>query len=142
MDLRTKNAIKWIDALKPEVGFRKTTDRLGRIEEQGKMSYCCLGVACRTMEYTLVDFSAPTNHDLTEDLGLHDAEGLLERFIDDNGNVEKPTTSYSRLSMINDKVFKDDTDFKNIREFILKNIRFIFVRPVADELQIHYTSNE
>mgnify|MGYP001008615942 CR=1 FL=1 len=141
MDLRTKNAIKWIDALRPEVGFRKTISKLGQMDEQGKMSYCCLGVACRTMEYTDIDFNAPTNDDLVDDLGLHDREGSLRSIVTQDGCVEKPSSSWWRLTMINDKAFGKDFDFKNMRDFIIKNIRFLFVKEVAEELNKHYNKN-
>ena len=143
-----QNAIRWIDALDPMNGFKKTTSALGhRInagnDQKSDWSYCCFGVGCRIMNYETVDFERSYDHRLESDMGLNTMHGLFMDPITRLGHFSEFSNSYNEpiryLTDINDVVYKYDMDFKNVRNFILENLKYIFVPSVAKELEIHYS---
>ena len=153
---QTSNAIKWINALDPSKGFQKTTEQLGKkfsgveyVKNIKKdMAYCCLGVACRTMEYPNVKFNDGERPSLVKDLGLFDSVG---GFYDDSNKVYNGFRSYlkigkerevSSLVLMNDNGYTNDKDFTRVHKFILKNLKYIFVPEVAERLKKHYSKKK
>ncbi len=167
---RIENAIRWIDSLDPKEGYKKTTNKLGRIKQnripnspkiyfdevknfKEEAEYCCLGVACLSMNMQgRIDLNDTYDKDLEFPLGLNESS----KFKNENGDdvrieFNRDGTSnwvrhtlpikgydYYALPDVNDRLFRDDKDFSRIREFILDNLRYIFIPRVAEALKVHY----
>lgn len=154
MDVRTQNAIRWIDALKPEAGFKKTVHKLKKTYKpnlgfsrdyltseryKDQTRYCCLGVACEVLgrEINVGDY---VSIHLMDDVGLKQIEGQLTDgegkavYVYAKGSSQK----FNYLTVVNDDAYPHDDDFSNIREFILDNIEFIFISEVARGLKEHF----
>lgn len=160
---QANNAIKWIDALKGNSGFKKTTSQLGRLIDtevdlcftsedfehvkdlKKEMQYCCLGVACRVMKYKDVNFSDEVQSNLPDDIGLFDAYGTFMKQDEDGSTEECPVefdgATVAGLTSLNDETFTGDKNFKNVRNFILKNLDSVFKPEVSSKLKKHYKSN-
>jgi hypothetical protein len=149
---QTKNAIKWLEALKGNSGFKKTTEKLAETDIEGTpLAYCCLGVGCKITKITPDDWSDGSESALVEKLGLFNEDGGFfevtaaddegEEFIDGcevKVKNEKGNFYPDNLATLNDDVFPDDKNFKNIRAFILKNLDKVFQPKVAKKLKEHF----
>ena len=137
-DKRIANAIKWIDALDPKEGYKKSTSQLGIVvsefckvnDPKKDMKYCCLGVACRVMGYEDVDYAEYFRDSLVDDMGLF---GVAGKFKNDQRILDQLT-----LADLNDLTFNSKNDFKEIRDIILDNFDLIFIPEVAEGLKRHY----
>ena len=121
MKTTTINAIKWIDSL-PR--YRKG---VGKLYNPKDNTWCCLGVGCDVLNVPFVVGKA-IPEGLAAKVDLHSEGGA---FIDSH-------LHYHSLWQINDKVFGKDTDFTNMRAWILDNIGIIFEPATAKELSIWY----
>lgn len=150
---QTKNAIKWLEALKGNSGFKKTVEKLAKVDDEGvPQAYCCLGVGCKITKITPDDWSNGSESALVEKLGLFNEDGGFfqvtaaddkdEEFIDSceikMKNEKGVFVHAESLVQLNDEVFPDDKNFKNIRAFILKNVDKIFKPKVAKKLKEHF----
>ena len=140
---RIANAIKWLDAMLVKSGYKKTVQMLGEKnsgckevkDPKNDMSYCCLGVGCRVMNYTDVEFSSEFHDGLENDMGLFNSRGSFK----DNQEFTIQGHKYiSSLDTLNDDAYHDDVDFRNIRKFILSHLDLVFVPAVAKGLKKHY----
>ena len=155
---RIKNAIKWIDALDPKEGYRKTIGKLGRLnsgetdeawsevqDHKAEGSYCCLGIACITLGlwkekvtgYNI--FQHGYEQRLENLMGVNPSCMFLDR---DKKTVQvfyKLFEAITCLMRVNDSTYMLDKDFSNMREFILDNLSLIFKPEVALGLKTHYT---
>ena len=137
--VQAKNAIKWIDSLKGgKKGYKKGTYMLGssEVDDNGyPEKYCCLGVACRTLDLKVANWGDGSDKRLVKKLGLNDANG---EFVDHKTTFLKSLNKQTYITGINDITFAKDTTFTNIRKFILKNLDYIFIPDVAKKLKEHY----
>ena len=162
------NSIKWIDALDPKNGFKKTAGALGHLDKEypkdtwktwfdvkdlkveGK--FCCLGVACVLNDIkTFVDPADVTEREypvfmigydkrLGDILGLYNA-GIFksgDMLLEDRARGKDPR-GYHSIMEVNDLFYSDDKDFTNMHRFILDNLEEIFHDQVAKGLRKHYS---
>lgn len=153
------NAVRWIDALDPKNGYHKTINHLGVLcdprtgwksvkDHKNELQFCCLGVACHVLGFHEQDPYVFTNsysgqQRLGEPLGF-----IGSSLFFDNADTSLPTAkrifikghefSYNSLVDINDYAYKGDTDFKNVRAFILDHLEYIFLPEVAKGIKEHY----
>lgn len=130
------NAIKWIDALDPKSGFKKTVAKLGNGDPDNPR-YCCLGVACKVLDKPNINWEALVHTPLCDDLGICTSTATFIRSVEvktDKGFKMKA----SSLTLLNDSVYPHDNDFKNIHEFILSHLDIVFIKGVAEGLKEHY----
>jgi hypothetical protein len=142
---QAKNAVKWIDSLKGgKKGFKKGIEALGtftygesigRVKDGHPQKYCCLGVACRTLNIKPDSWRNEYEPSLVNKLGLHSYEGT---FMDPQTNVKVVRKGIDKIVDMNDDLFGDDETFTNVRAFILKHLDVIFVPPVAEMVKKHY----
>lgn len=143
------NAVKWIDALKVSVGYKKGRYCLGEpikgyvdfkdvVSPKTEMKFCCLGVACREMGHNKIDYPELGLYPkLKDELGLFAPSGSFKSkdgytFLEVNGE------SAGDLVAVNDTCYGNDENFINVRKTILDNIDMIFIPPVAKLLKTHY----
>ncbi len=167
-DKRIENAIKWIDALDPKNGFKKTVGALGHLDKsdskdllktwfqvkdlktEGK--FCCLGVACVLNDIkTYVDPTDITKREypifmIGYDIRLEDILGLCNAGLFKSGPMlledrarSKELRTYISIMEVNDSFYSDDKDFTNMHRFILDNLEEIFHDRVAKGLRKHYS---
>lgn len=153
---KVKNAIAWIDALDPKNKWQKTIGQLGcSLLEDGEkvkdikedMAYCCLGVACRVMEYKRVDFRETVKESLVEDIGLFEMEGHFFSVAKNGKLIPKVIEvddfrSVPCLTSVNDYIYGKSENFVEVRKFIMKNLKYIFIPEVADKLTKHYVKKD
>jgi hypothetical protein len=142
---QAKNAVKWIDSLKGgKKGFKKGIEALGTVtygepigsvKDGHPQKYCCLGVACRTLNIEPDSWGNEYEPSLVNKLGLHSYEGT---FMDPQTNVKVVRKGMDKIVDMNDELFGDDETFTNVRAFILKHLDVIFVPPVAEMVKKHY----
>jgi hypothetical protein len=142
---QAKNAVKWIDSLKGgKKGFKKGIEALGTVtygepigsvKDGHPQKYCCLGVACRTLNIKPDSWRNEYEPSLVNKLGLHSYEGT---FMDPQTNVKVVRKGMDKIVDMNDELFGDDETFTNVRAFILKHLDVIFVPPVAEMVKKHY----
>ncbi len=123
MLLKTKRAIKWIDALldpkfKKGVGQLQTSD--------GK--YCCLGVGCKVTK-TPFRPKQGTSLEFADKVGLNYTSGIFNN---------KLIFGCGSLIQLNDHKYVNSNNFLMIRKHILANLKHIFEPEVAKELKTHY----
>ncbi len=130
---------EWLQAL--ESGkYKKTVGSLTLENTATKeRSHCCLGVACeifkdrfklREEAYAEVSGISKIMYnkqyvgylpiELEQMLKLKSWHGLFDSLVAVNGTFARS------LAVLNDQVFKDDTDFKNVAKFIRENAALIF----------------
>lgn len=112
-----KDQIAWIQGLSTR---KKTTEMLGTKLNSGEWKYCCLGVACRTLKIETVDFSIGDDRRVTEGLELRSDTGAFDKKV--KLKTDHRHWVVGNLVNANDELFKDDTDFRNMRPFILLTI--------------------
>ena len=119
---QAENAIKWIDRL---TRYKKTTYVLRSVGDETK--YCCLGVACKLLEEK-PDYSEASYDALPALIGINGSLGGFSGLVD----------GYNNLARVNDAMYGMDPDFKNMKKFIKKNIKYIFKPSVAKLVAKHY----
>ena len=95
LNIRIENAIRWIDALDTKEGYRKTINRLGRVDQPealGKRKifahvkdyktearFCCLGVACLSLKMeNEIDLSTSYDNSVEYPLGLNTGAAFMD----------------------------------------------------------------
>ena len=163
---QVKNAVKWLEALKGNSGFKKTVSQLGKLPNdeddiydpdwnvkdiKKDMRYCCLGVACRVMKYKDVEFSNEVHGVLPDDIGLFDEYGTFKKMPEGAGDeileadetpIKYENFTVKGLTDLNDEVFLSDTNFKNVRNFIMNNLEYVFIPSVAKGLKEHFKTKK
>jgi len=142
---QAKNAVKWFDSLKGgKKGFKKGIEALGTFTDDESIdgvdngypqNYCCLGVACKTLNIEPESWENEYEPSLVDKLGLNSYEGI---FMDPQTNVKVFREGTDKIVDMNDELFGDDETFTNVRAFILKHLDVIFVPPVAEMVKKHY----
>ena len=145
------NAIKWIDALKPEAGFKKTVNKLKKTYNPKSISYdflydeknkdetryCCLGVACEVLNRE-IKVGQSSERALLDEMGLREEEGQFQDVDGEPIDVYAGNGAYRHLTTVNDACYRHDDDFTNMRKFIIDNLEAIFVNDVAVGLRQYY----
>lgn len=109
-------ALRWVLKLKQGT-YKKTTGTL-KIGEGQKASYCCLGVGC---QITRINYEDHPYQRFQKKVGLKDNHGTWADFTDS-------------LVYLNDNVYLDDKDHKNIYKE-MKKLKFsMFIPEVAQYL--------
>lgn len=135
--LQVEKHVIWIEALATR---KKTTRQLGEKNERGEWKYCCLGVACRTLELKEVEFNDASDSNVTIGLDLKQDDGSFIK--DVHVRIKKEVYTVESLVDANDKLFKDDKNFRNMRPFILLTIDKWLDNPRTAELLKRYFSTE
>lgn len=139
-DQKVDNAIKWLNALRPEAGFKKTIGKLCEyIPYTDEKEYCCLGVGCTALQYNEITFvDNIISPQLKVDVGLNNSEGRFEK---NNKPVSITINGRTIMSLasLNDEAYKSDKNFKNIHKFIMDNLDIVFIPEVAKGLKRHYS---
>lgn len=150
---KVNNAIKWLEALRSDSGFRKTTNILGKLfdrdgewsdkkdfKEQGK--FCCLGVGCvitNTVKQEADNsnwvFFMGREPRLDELLGFIQNSNFTEPVIINMGDERYAVTS---LVSLNDMMYPYDEDFGRVRQVIMDNLELLFTTEVAEGLKKHF----
>ena len=123
MLLKTKKAIKWIDALL-DPKWKKGVGQLQTSE--GK--YCCLGVGCKVTRTPFTKGIDTYSNEFGKKVGLFNA----------SGEFDKTIYGHNSLASLNDGRYKNSSNFLMIRKHILANLKHIFEPEIAKELKTHY----
>ena len=123
MLLKTKKAIKWIDALL-DPKWKKGVGQLQTSE--GK--YCCLGVGCKVTRTPFTKGIDTYSNEFGKKVGLFNA----------SGEFDKTIYGHNSLASLNDGRYKNSSNFLMIRKHILANLKHIFEPEIAKELKTYY----
>lgn len=114
-----KYAKRWLETLKTTKRVKTTSVlRYENIKDQfynpklPKFSYCCLGIGCQLYKIIPKKWSDTSNPNFLNKVGI----------IPSNQSI---------IFEINDGLFGEDLDFKNVRKAIIENATIIFHPEVA-----------
>ena len=152
-----RNAIRWINSLDPKVGYKKTVEQLGKLigddfldnkllsggaqkikNKKKDMAYCCLGVGCRVMDYTCIDYTDGYYERLEDDMGINPEAEFLHPVTRKKHALIYPGGRGEYITSMNDTGYRHDKDFKRVQKFFLRNLKYIFVPEVAEGLKKHF----
>ena len=136
MLLKTKKAIKWIDALL-DPKWKKGVGQLQTSE--GK--YCCLGVGCKVTRTPFTKGIDTYSNEFGKKVGLSDSSGEFGKKVglfNASGEFDKTIYGHNSLASLNDGRYKNSSNFLMIRKHILANLKHIFEPEIAKELKTYY----